>query len=217
MDKNLMQQILLYYVVNHHVILGAMWQQFLMAFDGVFLAVIVGVPLGICSQHFPFLAKIVMTLTNMVQIIPGLALMSLLMIVFGLGSETVVMTIFLYALLPIVGNTLTGLLSVPKSLQAVGRGLGMTNWQVLFKITLPNALSAIGNGIRSALIVAISIATMGAFIGGGGLGDFIISGLNASDGRVLIIAAVVPTIGLAVGCDKVIEKVMQLLALPTAK
>lgn len=211
MDKNLMQQILFYYLTNHVIILNAMWQQFLMAFDGVVIACIVGLPIGMLSYRFGFLGKIAITSSNIIQIIPGLALMSLLMILFGLGSETVVITIFLYSLLPIIGNTLTGLSSVPKTLQDVGRGLGMTSWQILFKIILPNAVPAIGNGIRSALIIAIGIATMGAFIGGGGLGDFIIRGLNASDGRTLIIAAVLPTILLSVACDKLIQKITNML------
>lgn len=211
MDKNLMQQVLFYYLTNHVIILNAMWQQFLMAFDGVVIACIVGLPIGMLSYRFGFLGKIAITSSNIIQIIPGLALMSLLMILFGLGSETVVITIFLYSLLPIIGNTLTGLSSVPKSLQDVGRGLGMTSWQILFKIILPNAVPAISNGIRSALIIAIGIATMGAFIGGGGLGDFIIRGLNASDGRTLIIAAVLPTILLSVACDQLIQKITNML------
>ncbi|MDR3241964.1 MAG: ABC transporter permease [Lactobacillaceae bacterium] len=205
MNGNLIEQVIRYYSVNGFVILQAMGRQTLMAFDGVVLAVMVGIPLGIVGQRFRRIGQVIVTVTNLLQIMPGLALMSLLMVIFGLGSQTVVMTVFLYSLLPIIGNTLTGLLSVPSALQDVGKGLGMTRWQVLMRINLPIALPAIMTGVRNALIVSISIATLGAFIGGGGLGDIIIRGLNASDGGVIIIAGVIPTIVLAMVGDSLIQ------------
>ncbi|MCM0583066.1 ABC transporter permease [Weissella diestrammenae] len=211
MTTGLIGQVFHYYVVNGMSILEAMGRQLLMTFDGVMLAVIIGLPLGILAQRFKKIGAGIITITNLLQIMPGLALMSLLMIVFGLGSRTVIITIFLYSLLPIIGNTLSGLLAVPKSLEDVGKGLGMTRWQILLKINLPMALPAIMTGIRNALIVSISIATLGAFIGGGGLGDLIIRGLNASDGGVIIIAGVLPTIIIAVLGDFLIQKLTQYL------
>src|SRR5699024_6510471 len=118
-----------------------------------------------------------------------------------LGANTVVASLFLYSLLPIVRNTYTGIRNVDQALIDSGRGMGMTKFQLLYMVEIPLALSVIMAGIRTALVIGISIATIGAFIGGGGLGDIIIRGTNVSDGTAIILAGAIPTALMAVVAD----------------
>jgi osmoprotectant transport system permease protein len=128
-------------------------------------------------------------------------MLAVLMLVLGLGPNTVVASLFLYSLLPIVRNTYTGIRNVDQALIESGRGMGMTKFQLLRMVELPLALSVIMAGLRTALVISISIATIGAFIGGGGLGNIIIRGTNVSDGTAIILAGAIPTALMAVIAD----------------
>ncbi|MDU3827618.1 MAG: ABC transporter permease, partial [Peptostreptococcus sp.] len=126
---------------------------------------------------------------------------SILMVAMGLGTNTVVATVFLYSLLPILKNTCTGLSNINENLLDVAKGMGMTNFQVMMKVKMPLALSVIMGGIRNALVLAVGIATIGTFIGAGGLGDIISRGISVSDGSAIIWAGTIPTALMAVIFD----------------
>ena len=144
-------------------------------------------------------------------------MVSMLMLVLGLGDQTVIVANFLYSLLPIIKNTATGLDSVsPVSLDA-GRGLGMTKWQLLVMVEMPLSVSVIMAGIRNALVVAIGITAIGSFVGAGGLGDIIIRGTNATNGGAIILAGALPTALMAIITDWVLGWVQHKLAPHTAK
>ena len=140
-------------------------------------------------------------IANVIQTIPSLALLSILMVAMGLGTNTVVATVFLYSLLPILKNTCTGLSNINENLLDVAKGMGMTNFQVMMKVKMPLALSVIMGGIRNALVLAVGIATIGTFIGAGGLGDIISRGISVSDGSAIIWAGTIPTALMAVIFD----------------
>lgn len=123
------------------------------------------------------------------------------MLVLGLGKTTVIVTVFFYSLLPIVKNTFVGIRNIDRSLTDAGRGMGMTKLQILYMVELPLSLSVIITGIRIALVVAIGIVAIGAFIGGGGLGDIIIRGTNATSGTAIILAGALPTALMAILAD----------------
>lgn len=190
-----------YYAQNSSYVLEAIFRHFLMSAYGVLFAAIVAIPLGIFIARHSKLSPIVFSLTNVIQTIPALAMLAVLMLVMGLGPNTVVMSLFLYSLLPILRNTYTGIKSVDSSLIESGRGMGMTKQQLLWMVELPLALSVIMAGLRTALVIGISIATIGAFIGGGGLGDIIIRGTNATDGTAIILAGAIPTALIAILAD----------------
>ncbi|MGY0836355.1 ABC transporter permease [Aerococcus urinaeequi] len=189
---NLLEQIGYYFQQNGMYLLSQFFRQLLMTSYGVVFAIIVAVPLGFFIAHKRKTSAFVLGLANIIQTIPNLALLSVVMLVMGLGPNLVVFTIFLYSILPILRNTYTGVISVDDTMVDVGKGMGMTPWQVIYKVELPLALSVIMGGIRNAFITGIGISTIGTFVGAGGLGDVLQRGVNASDGTSIIIAAVIP-------------------------
>ncbi|MDY0395710.1 ABC transporter permease [Virgibacillus halophilus] len=192
-----------YYAQNYPYVWEEFYRHFLMSAYGVIFAAIVAIPVGILIARYARLSKWVISITNVIQTIPALAMLAVLMLVLGLGANTVVASLFLYSLLPIVRNTYTGIKGVDKALLESGRGMGMTKFQLLRMVELPLALSVIMAGLRTALVIAISIATIGAFIGGGGLGSIIIRGTNVADGTAIILAGAIPTAVMAVAADLV--------------
>jgi len=168
---------------------------------GVLFAALVGIPVGIIIARYGKLSGWVLSVTNIIQTIPALAMLAVLMLAMGLGPNTVVMSLFLYSLLPIIKNTYTGIKSVEKPILEAGRAMGMTRTQMLFMVELPLSLSVIMAGLRTALVIAIGVATIGAFIGGGGLGSIIIRGTNVTDGASIILAGAIPTALMAVIAD----------------
>lgn len=201
---NLLEQLIFYYTQNGAYVWSQFIRHFLMAIYGVLFASVIGIPMGFwISRHWK-LAKWVIGVANVLQTVPSLAMLSILMLAFGLGSTTVVVTIFLYSLLPILKNTYAGVRSVDDSLLDTGKGMGMTRGQVTRMVELPLALSVIMGGIRNALVVGIGIGAIGTFIGAGGLGDIISRGVNATNGTSIILAGAIPTALMAVIADVVL-------------
>ncbi|MBO0451754.1 MULTISPECIES: ABC transporter permease [Enterococcus] len=200
-NMNTFQQFIDYFQTNGAYVFSQFVRHFLISIYGVLFAAIVGIPIGIfISKHYK-LANWVIRIANVIQTIPSLAMISILMIGLGLGVNVVILTVFLYSLLPIIKNTYTGMRQVDKNALDVGTGMGMTSWQRLYMIELPLSVSVIMAGIRNALVVAIGITAIGAFVGAGGLGDIIIRGTNATDGTSLILAGALPTALMAIMTD----------------
>ncbi|BCU53097.1 glycine betaine/carnitine/choline ABC transporter permease [Staphylococcus auricularis] len=201
MDGNLLQQLADYYAVNF----GYLWDLFikhlLMSVYGVLFGAIVGIPVGILIARYAKLSSVIITIANIIQTVPVIAMLAMLMLVMGLGTNTVVLTVFLYALLPIIKNTYTGIVGVDENIKDAGKGMGMTRNQVLRMIELPLSLSVILGGIRIALVVAIGVVAVGSFIGAPTLGDIVIRGTNATDGTTFILAGAIPIALIAVLID----------------
>ncbi|EUJ26042.1 ABC transporter permease [Listeria cornellensis] len=194
-------QLIDYYQTNATYVMEAFWRHFLMSAYGVIFAAIVAIPLGIYIARKKKLAVWVIQTANVIQTIPALALLAMLMLVMGLGTNTVVLSLFLYSILPILKNTYTGIQNVDGALLESGKAMGMTKWQVLRMIEIPLALSVIMAGIRNALVIAIGVAAIGTFVGAGGLGDIIVRGTNATNGTAIILAGAIPTALMAVMAD----------------
>lgn len=197
----MISEILQYYATNGNLVLEQFLRHFLISIYGVLFASIVAIPLGFKIARHRKLAPWVIRIGNIIQTIPSLAMLSILMIAMGLGPNTVVMTVFLYSLLPIVKNTYTAVLNVQPQLLDVAKGMGMTPRQILFKVELPLSMSIIIGGIRNALVLAIGITAIGTFIGAGGLGDIITRGINVSDGSAIVWAGALPTALMAILAD----------------
>ncbi|MEY8750699.1 ABC transporter permease [Alkalicoccobacillus gibsonii] len=195
------QDLILYYSQNSGYVWTEFYRHFLMSAYGVFFAALVAIPLGVLIARYSRLSGVVLTITNVIQTIPALAMLAVLMLVLGLGANTVVLALFLYSLLPILRNTYTGIKNVDRALVESGRAMGMTRWQLLYMLELPLALSVITAGLRTALVFAIGITTIGTFIGAGGLGDIVIRGTNATDGTAIILAGAIPTALMAILAD----------------
>lgn len=174
-------------------------------------AVVIGVPAGVVVARFVSLRKPLLGLASVIQTIPSLALLALLQIVAGIGLWPAIIALTAYALLPIIRNTYTGITGVAGEVLEAGRALGLTRNQRLWWIELPLALPVIVAGIRTAAVIDVGIATLATLIGAGGLGDFIITGLELARTE-LILLGVIPAAALALATDGVIGLIERLLA-----
>ena len=203
-SMNLFEQFIYYFSMNGSYVLEQFWRHFLISIYGVLFASIVGIPIGIWIANNRKMSTWVLSVANVLQTIPSLAMMSIIMLAVGLGVNTVIVTIFLYSLLPIIKNTYTGMITLDADVLDAAKGIGMTSWQRLKDVELPLSMSVIMAGIRNALVVGIGITAIGAFIGAGGLGDIIIRGTNATDGGAIILAGAIPTALMAILTDVIL-------------
>ena len=190
-------------VQNHTQVLELTWEHLWLVGISTLLAMFIGIPLGILIAHGPRLNKPVLAGANVIQTIPSLALFGFLLPVPWLGERSdrlAILALMLYALLPIIRNTYTGISGVDAAVLEAGRGMGLTESQLLFQVELPLALSVILSGVRVAVVIAVGLATIAAAIGAGGLGEFIFRGLAMVDNRV-ILAGAIPAAILALLAD----------------
>jgi osmoprotectant transport system permease protein len=177
------------------------------------LAVAIGLPLGILVTRRPSLRKPILGGANVMQTVPSLALFGLLMPVPWLGERAdrlVILALTLYALLPIIRNTYAGITGVDPAVVEAGRGMGMTDLQLLFQVQLPLALGVIIAGVRVATVVSVGVATIAAAVGAGGLGEYIFRGLAMVNNQ-LILAGAIPAAALALFADIALGFIERLL------
>jgi osmoprotectant transport system permease protein len=170
------------------------------------LAVAAGLPLGIAVTRKPWLSKPILGTANVAETIPSLALFGFLLPVPWLGSRAdrlAIAALAVYALLPIIRNTIAGIQGIDSNVREAARAMGMTDSQILFRVELPLSLPVLLAGIRVATVWTIGIATIAAAVGAGGLGEFIFRGLAMVDNRV-ILAGAIPAAILALLADIVL-------------
>ncbi len=169
----------------------------------ILLGIIVAVPLGIALSRVPKFADRFISLVGVLQTIPSLAILAFFIPFLGVGKLPAIIALFFYSLLPILRNTYVGVRDVDKGIVEAGKGMGMNTWQSIIKMEFPLALPVIMAGIRLSTVYLIGWATLAAFIGGGGLGDFIFDGLNLYRPD-LILAGTIPATILAVIADRLL-------------
>jgi len=170
----------------------------------LFAAIFIAVPAGMIIYKLPRISAAVIYLTGLLQTIPSLALLALMIPLLGIGVKPALLALFLYALLPILRNTHTALVSIDPLLKRVATGMGLTGWQRLRHVEIPLALPTILAGIRTAAVILIGTATIAAFIGAGGLGEYIVTGLALND-PVLIMWGAIPSAMLAIAVEFAFE------------
>lgn len=170
------------------------------------LACLVAIPLGIAASRRPRVAAVALGSAGVLQTVPSIALLAFMLPVFGIGARPAIAALFLYGLLPIVRNTIAGLRGVDARVIEVGLGLGMTRGQLLRRVELPLATPVIMAGVRTSTVINIGTATLAAFIGAGGLGEPIVTGLTVTDVN-LILSGALPAAALAVAVDGVLAGV----------
>ena len=188
-NKSIWEQILYQLDMRWPDLIQALLQHIQLVFISMLIAIIIGVSLGIIITRVKQLETPVLGLSGILQTIPSLALLGFMIPLFGIGIKTAVAALFLYSLLPIIRNTFTGIKEVDKSTLEAARGMCMTDSQILFKVQLPLALNVIMAGIRTATVINVGTATLAAFIGGGGLGDFIFLGIARNIDALVLIGA----------------------------
>jgi len=190
-------------VQNHDQVLELTLEHLWLVGISTLLAMLIGIPLGIVIAHWPVLNKPVLASANIIQTIPSLALFGFLLPLPWLGERAdrlAILALTLYALLPLIRNTYTGIRGVDPAVVEAGRGMGLTDRQLLFQVELPLAVSVILSGVRVAVVISVGLATIAAAIGAGGLGEFIFRGLAMVNNQ-LILAGAIPAAALALFAD----------------
>jgi osmoprotectant transport system permease protein len=168
-------------------------QHIVLVFIAILVAVIIGVPTGILLTRYRALRGPVLGIANVMQTIPSLALFGFLIplpFIGGIGARTALVALVLYSLLPIIRNTVTGILGVEPSVREAAVAMGMTDGQVLRQVELPLAMGVIVTGIRVATVIAVGVTTIAAAVGAGGLGVYIFRGLRQYDNNLLLAGAI---------------------------
>lgn len=182
------------------------WEHLYISGIALALGIFVAVPIGIVLTRYKKIASAFISAITVLQTVPSLALLALMIPLFGVGKVPAVIALFLYSLMPILRNTYIGMEGVDKDLIDAAKGMGMTNKQLIFSVELPQAAPVIMAGIRLSGVYVIAWATLASYIGGGGLGDFIFNGLNLYIPE-LIIGGTIPVTLLALLVDFLLGKV----------
>jgi osmoprotectant transport system permease protein len=178
------------------------------------IAVAIGIPLGIVIARKSVLRNPVIAMANIIQTIPSLALFGFLLPAPWIGERAgrlAILALTLYALLPLIRNTYAGIEGVDRAVVEAARGMGLTDWQLLFKVELPLASSVILAGIRVAVVMSVGLATIAAAIGAGGLGELIFRGL-AMVNNTVILAGAIPAAVMALAADVLLGRLEKRLA-----
>ena len=185
-------------------LLSALSEHLQISLISLFFAVIIAVPLGIILTRKERMAEFIIGTSAVMQTVPSLALLGLLIPLVGIGKLPAIIALVVYALLPILRNTYTGIRELDESLIEAARAMGMNSWKRLWKVELPLALPIIMAGIRTAMVLIVGTATLAALIGAGGLGKLILLGIDRND-HALIILGAVPAALLALFFDIVLR------------
>jgi osmoprotectant transport system permease protein len=186
---------------------GYLWSitkdHLILSFMALFFAVVIAIPLGILMTRISLLARIVFPIVNIVQTIPGLALLGFLVPILGIGFTPALIALFLYSLLPLVRNTFTGINGVAQNFTEASRAIGLTDRQILLEVEIPLALPIIFAGLRTSAVIVIGTATLAALIGAGGFGEPILRGVSTLNGNLILLGAV-PSALLALALDRLL-------------
>jgi len=173
-------------------------------------ATVVGIVLALAVFQVAWISNAVLYVAGLLQTIPSIALLALMIPIFGIGMLPAVMALFLYSLLPIVRNSVTALATVDPVLRRVGKAMGLTRYDEIRYVYVPLAMPAILAGVRTAAVISIGTATLAAFIGAGGLGDPIVTGLALND-TSLILQGAIPAAVLAIATELMFEGIERVL------
>ena len=180
-----------------------------LTFISLFIAVIIGLPLGIFITRKKQLSGTVLGIAGVLQTIPSIALLGFMIPLLGIGAKPAIIALLLYALLPIIRNTYTGITGVDGAVKEAATAMGMNKWQVLFKVELPLAMPVILAGIRTATVINVGVATLASYIAAGGLGEFIFGGISLNNTN-MILAGAIPAALLAIIFDFLLSRVQKL-------
>lgn len=197
-----------YILQEYPTVLSLLAEHVQLTFLAVAIAIIIGIPLGILVYSTQRVDKAIMGSVNLIQAIPSMAMLGAVIPLLGIGKLPAIVVVALYSLLPIVKNTFTGIRNTPREILEAAKGIGLTDAQTLFKVQIPIALPVIMAGVRISAVTAVGLITIAAFIGAGGLGFLVFSGISTVNNN-LILAGAIPACILALLVDylgAVVEK-----------
>ena len=191
------------------------WQHIYISAIALFLGVIVAIPLGVLLTRYKKIAGFTIGLASVLQTVPAMALLAMMIPLFGIGALPAIVALFIYSLLPILRNTYLGMENVDPTLRDAAKGMGMSNLQSILQVELRMAAPVIMAGVRLSATYVIAWTTLASYIGAGGLGDFIFNGLNLYRPD-LILGGSIPVIILALIVDFLLGR-LELLLTPRTK
>ena len=195
-----------YLVENSGMLLNKTLEHLYISIMALILAMIVAIPLGILLSKKEKLSKVSLTIAGILQTIPTLAILALMIPLFGVGKVTAIIALFIYVLLPILNNTIVGVQNIDRNIVEAGRSMGMTNFQLMKDIELPLALPMVLSGIRLSSVYVISWAALASYVGAGGLGDLIFNGLALYEPEMIIVGTILVTL-LALIVDLILAQI----------
>lgn len=195
-----------YIVNNWQHVLEKSGDHMSMSLTAVAFSCLVGIPLGVLITRNKKASDAVLGVANVIQTVPSLALFAFMISIFGIGRTNAIFALFLYALLPIIKNTFIGIKNVEPAITQAAIGMGMTKFQILYKVEMPLAVAVIMGGIRIATVTGIGVATIATLIGAGGLGDVIYQGIGMANLQMILTGAIAAAV-LALFADFVLGKV----------
>lgn len=199
-----------YFIQNKEQIITLLIEHINLTVISVCIAILIAMPLGILISYKKKWSKPILSVANVVQAIPSMALLGFLIPFLGIGKIPAIVTVIMYSLLPIIKNTYTGLESInPNTLEAA-KGIGLTKFQILVKVQIPLALPVIMAGVRISAVTAVGLMTMAAFIGAGGLGYLVFSGIRTVNNSQ-ILAGAIPACLLALAVDFIVATIEKLV------
>ncbi len=171
-----------------------------LTFISLFFAIAIGLPLGILIARKKSLAPSILGFAGVLQTVPSIALLGFMIPLLGIGVKPAIVALLIYALLPIIRNTYTGIIGIEPTITEAAKAMGMTKNQVLLKVQLPLAMPIIMAGIRTATVINVGVATLASYIAAGGLGEFIFGGISLNNTN-MILAGAIPAALLAIILD----------------
>lgn len=204
------------YEIGFQRVSDALREHVKLVFVSTLLAIVAAVPAGILITRpgFRDFSGLILGVANIGQSVPSIAILAVFMGILGLGFKTAIFALWLYALLPIVRNTAIGIEEVDPNIIEAATGMGMTNRQILTQIELPLSFPIMFAGMRTAAVINVGTAALGAFIGAGGLGTFIISGIPLMRDRLILVGAILTAV-LAILIDWILGKIQDRLVVST--
>ena len=190
-------------------LLSTLIEHIQISFIALLIAAVIGIPLGVILTKTKRTAEVVINIAAVLQTIPSLALLGLMIPLFGIGVVPAIIALVIYALLPILRNTYTGIAEVDDSLVEAASGIGMKPMRRLLKVEMPIAMPVIMAGVRTAMVLIIGTATLAALIGAGGLGDLILLGIDRNNTHLILIGAI-PAALLAILFDVILRVIQNL-------
>ncbi len=187
-------------------------QHISLSFTAVGLACLFGIPVGFLIVNHKKASTVVINVANIIQTIPSLALYAFAMPLFGIGTKPAIFALFLYALLPIIKNTLIGINNVDPATVRAAKGMGMSPGQIMIQVEIPLAIPTIMGGVRIAAVTGIGIATIATLIGAGGLGTIIYQGLGMSNQAMVLSGAIFSAV-LALAVDFILGRLERAMTL----
>ena len=195
-----------YLIDNGGILVNKTFEHLYISVVALLLAMIVAIPLGILLSKREKLSKISLTVAGILQTITTLAILALMIPLFGVGKTTAIIALFIYVLLPILNNTIVGVQNIDNNVKEAGRSMGMTNFQLMKDVELPLALPMILSGIRLSSVYVISWAALASYVGAGGLGDLIFNGLALYEPMMIIVGTILVTV-LALIVDLILAQI----------